>query len=183
MGSTMPILIQSRIDLPFGQLDITQEEHSALTLEDAPKVFPAAKSLGRNSDPVEAAYQLCETLRSRCPLQGSHEHLFMLLYFDRVIEKLKFGSMRRSSLLPLPKARFSLASDQNAITADFAFWTGHRFVTVFIRESGLDRSWSVEERLLKLWGFEVFRLMADQLETQGLNGETGSKILDALWLW
>jgi hypothetical protein len=176
----MPSLIHSQVVVPFGQGDIATEEHGPLTLEDAPQVFPGFDTLGPNSNLIEAAYQISEMLRGRCELQGSHEHLFLLLYFDRVIESLNAGSTLRDALLPLPKARFSLVGESSAITTDFAFWTGRRFVTVFIQESCFGQDLSVEERLLKLWGLEVFRLMADQLETHGLKGEIGAKLFDAL---
>jgi len=176
----VPTVIHNPVILPFGPVDIAQEAHSALTLEDASQVLPGvATSMGWRQCPVEAAHRLCEILRSRCELRGSHEHLFLLLYFDHVIEQLQAGATLHDALLPLPNAQFSFIGDA-FVTADFAFWTGRRFVTVFIRESRFDRHWLKEERLLKTWGFEVFQLMAEQLETRGLSGEIGGKILEAL---
>jgi hypothetical protein len=179
----VPTLIHSQVRIPSGHLEIAPEEHKALTLDDARDVFrEASDPSGYKPNPIDRAFHVCEVLRSQCKLQRSHEHLFLLLYFDRVIEKLTTGSTLRGALLPLPKARFSIAGDaQNAVTADFAFWTGRRFVTVFIRESRFDHECS-EERLLKLWGFEVYRFMADQIETRGLLTEAGAKLLNALWL-
>jgi len=179
----VPTLIHSQVLISSGQLEIAPEERRALTLEDAPEVFRAGPDpAGSNPNPIEAAFHICEILRGQCKLHRSHEHLFLLLYFDRVIEKLALGCTLRGTLLPLPKTRFSMAGDaQTAVTADFAFWTGRRFITVFIRESRFDED-CPEERLLKLWGFEVYRLMADQLETRGLATDAGAKILDALWL-
>ena len=179
----MPTVIQSHVIIPSGQFEIARD-HRALTLEDVPEIFPAgANSWGGNPNPIETAYQISDMLRSQCKLQGSHEHLFLLLYFDRAIEKLNSGATLRSILLPLPKARFSLAGEeQTSVTTDFAFWTGRRFATVFIRESWFDHDLPVDERRLKLWGLEVFRLMADQLETRGLSSEAGARLLDALWL-
>jgi hypothetical protein len=179
----VPTLIHSHVVVPSGQFEIAQD-HRALTLEDAPEIFPdSANSCGGNPNPIETAYQISDMLRAQCKLQGSHEHLFLLLYFDRVIEKLSSGATLRCILLPLPKARFSLTGDdQTSVTTDFAFWTGRRFATVFIRESRFQQDLSAEERLLKMWGLEVFRLMADQLETRGLSSETGERLLDALWL-
>jgi len=176
-------LIHSQVRIPSGHLEIAPEEHKALTLEDAPQVFrEATDPSGFNPNPIDMAYHVCEMLRSQCKLHRSHEHLFLLLYFDRVIEKLTAGSTLRGALLPLPKARFSMAGDvQSAVTADFAFWTGRRFVTVFIRESRFDQD-SSEERLLKMWGIDVHRLMADQIETRGLSTEAGAKLLEVLWL-
>jgi hypothetical protein len=101
------------------------------------------------------------------------------LYFDQVIEQLHTGATLRSALLPLPNAEFS-DTGEAFVTADFAFWTGRHFVTVFIRESRFDRHWFREERLLRTWGFEVFQLMAEHLETRGLSGDIGEKILEAL---
>ena len=179
----MPTLIQSQIVIPSGLLEIRPEGRRAVTLEDAPEVFPETRDPhGHSSDPVETAYHVFEVLRSQCGLQRSHEHLFLLLYFDRIVEKLSSGATLRAALLPLPKARFSMCGDEHRpVSVDFAFWTGRRFVTVFICESRFNED-SAEERFLRVWGCEVFRLMADQLETRGLVGESGSKILDALWL-
>ena len=176
----MPTVIHNPIVLPFGPVDIAPEEQSALTLADAPQVLPGVvDSSGWRQGPVEATHGLCEILRSRSELRGSHEHLFLLLYFDQVIEQLHSGATLRSALLPLPNATFSVTGEA-FVTADFAFWTGRRFVAVFIRESRFDRHWFREERLLKTWGFEVFQLMAEQLETRGLSGDIGEKILEAL---
>jgi hypothetical protein len=182
-GQAVPTLIHSQVLIPSGPLEIAPEERRAITLEDAPEVFRAGPdTAGYNPNPIEAAFHVCEILRSQFKLHRSHEHLFLLLYFDRVIEKLASGSTLRGALLPLPKARFSTAGDdQTSVTADFAFWTGRRFIAAFIRESRFDED-CPEERLLKLWGFEVYRLMADQLETRGLATEAGAKLLDALWL-
>jgi hypothetical protein len=179
----VPTLINSHVIIPSGQFEIPPD-HRALTLEDAPEIFPdSANFCWGNPNPIETAYQISDMLRSQCKLQGSHEHLFLLLYFDRVIEKLSSGATFRCILLPLPKARFSPAGDdQTSVTADFAFWTGRRFATLFIRESRFDQDLSPDERLLKIWGLEVFRLMADQLETRGLSNEAGTRVLDALWL-
>ena len=179
----MPTVIHSQVVIPTGPLDIAPEEHRALTLEDAPEVFKEALDpSGSNPDPIETAFHVSDLLRSQCKLHRSHEHLFLLLYFDRVIEKLSSGCTLRGTLLPLPKARFSMSRDeQTAVTTDFAFWTGRRFATVFIRESRFDQDCS-EERFLKLWGFDVYQLMADQLETRGLATDAGTKVLDALWL-
>jgi hypothetical protein len=179
----VPTLINSHVIIPSGQFEIPPD-HRAITLEDAAEIFPdTANFCGSDPNPIETAYQISDMLRSKCKLQGSHEHLFLLLYFDRVIEKLSSGATLRCILLPLPKARFSPASDdRTSVTADFAFWTGRRFATVFIRESRFDQDLSPDERLLKTWGLEVFRLMADQLETRGLSNEAGTRVLDALWL-
>ena len=179
----VPTLIHSHVIIPSGPLEIAPDQR-ALTLEDAPEVFPdSANGCLVNPNPIETAYQISDILRTQGRLRGSHEHLFLLLYFDKVIEKLSSGATLRGILLPLPKARFSVAvDDQNSVAADFAFWTGRRFATVFIRESRFQQDLSAEERRLKAWGLEVFRLMADQLETRGLSNEAGARLLDALWL-
>jgi hypothetical protein len=177
------MIIHSQVVIPTGPLDIAPEDHRALTLDDAAAVFHEVPDpSGSNPNPIETAFHVSELLRGQCKLHRSHEHLFLLLYFDRVIQKLNSGCPLRGTLLPLPKARFSMSRDeQTAVTTDFAFWTGRRFASVFIRESRFDQDCS-EERFLKLWGFEVFRLMADQLETRGLATDAGAKVLDALWL-
>src|SRR5262245_13303298 len=183
IAQAVPTLIHSHVVIPSGQFEIAPD-HRALTLEDVPEIFPSsANSCGGKPNPIETAYQISDMLRRECLLQGSHQHLFLLLYFDRVIEKLSSGWTLRCILLPLPKARFSLAGgDQTSSTTDFAFWTGRRFTTVFIRESRFDQDISAEERLLKMWGLDVFQLMADQLETRGLSNEAGERLLDTLWL-
>ncbi len=159
------------------------ENHDALTLEDTPEVFPdALDRFLRGHDPVETADNICEMLRDECELERSHEHLFLLLYFSRVTEAIKAGGSLRSALLPLPKARFSLAGDQHSVTVDFAFWTGQRYVAVFIHESRFDQPLPEDAGLLKIWGFDVFCLKADEFETRGLTGNTGQKILEALHL-
>jgi len=179
----VPTLINSHVIIPSGQFEIPPG-HKAITLEDAPEIFPGTANFCEgNPNPIEMAYQISDMLRSKSKLQGSHEHLFLLLYFDRVIEKLSSGATLRCILLPLPKARFSpVGYNRASVTADFAFWTGHRFATIFIRESRFDQDLSPDERLLKMWGLDVFRLMADQLETRGLSNEAGTRVLDALWL-
>jgi hypothetical protein len=179
----VPALIHSQVVIPTGPLEIAPEHHRALTVEDADEVFrEAADPAGYNPNPIEMALHVSEMLRNQCKLQRSHEHLFLVLYFDRVLEKLNSGCTLRGVLLPLPRVRFSMPGDeQNAVIADFAFWTGRRFTTAFVRESRFDQD-SSEERLLKLWGFDVFRLMADQLETRGLMTDAGAKLLEALWL-
>jgi hypothetical protein len=179
----MPTLIHSQVTVSFGRLEIVCEENHALTLGNAPQIFPAAGALLiDNPDPIETAEEICDILREGCELRGSHEHLFLLLYFNRAIERLKSGAPLGSALLPLPKTRFSMAGVQNPPTVDFAFWTGERFVVVFIHESPFDQHGRTEGTLLKIWGFEVFCLRADELELCGLTGETGLKILDAVQL-
>jgi hypothetical protein len=178
----MPTLIHNQVTVSVGPLEIACHELTALTLEDAPEIFRAVVHFFPNPDPVETAHEICDILRDGCNLERSHEHLFVLLYFNRVIEKLKLGSSLHSCLLPLPKARFSLAGCHSSVTVDFAFWTGKRFVVVFIHESPFDRHGREEGGLLKAWGFEVFGLMADEFETRGLMGETGLNILGALRL-
>jgi hypothetical protein len=182
-GAHMPTLILSQVTLSFGRLEIVCEENRAVTLEDASRIFPVAGALLiENPDPIETADEICDILREGCELRGSHEHLFLLLYFSRAIKRLKSGAPLSSALLPLPKTRFSMAGVQNPLTVDFAFWTGDRFVVVFIRESPFDQHGRTEEALLKIWGFDVFCLRADEVEMCGLGGDTGLKILDALHL-
>src|SRR5262245_32599152 len=102
-ASLMPTLIHSQVTLSFGRLEIICEGNHALTLEDAPQVFPAASALLiDNPDPIETAEEICDILREGSELQGSHEHLFLLLYFNRAIERLKAGAPLGSALLPLP---------------------------------------------------------------------------------
>jgi len=183
MRKAMPTVLHTRISFPFGHLELACEEQGALTLEDASKIFPAAAdSFVRSPNPVDTAYEICETLREGCELQGSHEHLFLLLYFNQAIEKLESGSLLRDALLPLPKVRVSVAGESKPVTVDFAFWTGQHLVAVFIDEGRFRRHSNIEEGFLKVWGFEVFCLMADEFETRGLMGETGQKILEALSL-
>ena len=179
----MPTLILSQVTLLFGRLEIMCDENSALTLENAAHIFPAAGALlTENPDPIETANEICDILREGCELRGSHEHLFLLLYFNRAIKRLESGAGLNSALLPLPKTRFSMAGVQNPVTVDFGFWTGDRFVVVFIRESPFDQHGRTEEALLKIWGFDVFSLSADEVERCGLDGATGLKILDAVHL-
>src|SRR5262245_30698607 len=139
-GQAVPTLIHSHVLIPSGQLETAPAERRALTLEDAPEVLQTVLDpAGYDPNPIETAFHVCEILRGQFKLQRSHEHLFLLLYFDRVIAKLASGCTLRGTLLPLPKARFSMSGDdQTAVTSDFAFWTGRRFVTVFIRESRFD---------------------------------------------
>ena len=179
----MPTLILSQVTLSFGRLEFSCEQNRALTLEDASQIFPAAGALlSENPDSIEAADEICNILREGCELRGSHEHLFLLLYFSHAIKRLTFGAPLTSALLPFPKARFSMAGVQNPLTVDFAFWTGERFVVVFIRESPFDEHGRTEEALLKIWGFDVFSLSAQEVEMWGLSGDTGVKILDAVHL-
>jgi hypothetical protein len=181
LSAAMPTLIQNQVTLSFGRLEISCAGQSALTLENLLDVFPTkALPFSYHPDPAEAAYEVCDILRERCSLRGSHEHLFLLLYFNRVIERMKSGAVVSNALLPLPKARFSMAGRQNSVMVDFAFWTGERFVAVFIHESPFDRHGRLEESLLKVWGFDVYCLMAEEFETRGLMGDTGRKILAAL---
>lgn len=174
----MPAVIHNPVVMPFGPVDFARERRSALTLADAVQVLPGVPASTRRQSPVETAYELCEILRTQCELRGSHDHLFLLLYFDHVIRQLYSGAGLHNVLVPLPNAQFPTA--EGSITADFAFWTGQRFVIVFIRESSFDPDWSKQERLLKSWGFEVFQLMAEQIETRGLSDENGAKVLEAL---
>src|SRR2546426_11326756 len=79
----MPSLIHSQVSVEFRRLEIVCEEGSPVTFEDAPQLFPVTADLfRRNSDPIEMAHELCDILRDGCELQGSHEHLFLLLYFS-----------------------------------------------------------------------------------------------------
>ena len=179
----MPASIHTGVIIPFGRVEFERERRTALTLEDLPRIVPeCADELKGMSDPVETSHCICENLRRLSPLEGSHEHLFLLLYFDRVIQKLKSGAGLRDIFLPLPKTRFLIFGEQNSIDVDFAFWTGKQFVVVCIQETTLTRSRLAEECWLKLLGIDVFRLMADEFETRGLFGETGLSILDALGL-
>jgi len=179
----MPTLINQQVTLSFGRLEIACRSGTPLTLEDAPEIFPAtAASFEHVPDPIQMAHEICDTLREGCGLQGSHEHLFLLLYFNLVIEGLKSGAPLHSALLPLPKTRFTMTSQHKSITVDFGFWTGQRFIAVFIHESSIDQHRRAEEALLKVWGFDVFCLKADEFETRGLMGETGMKILEAVHL-
>jgi len=175
----MPTLIQSQVVLPFGRLDTACEDRRPLTLADAPRIFPAA--IRPEGDPFEFADATCEMLRTECELQGSHEHLFLLLYFNRVIDKMKQGGIWTKALLPLPNARFSMGNDQSSVKVDFAFWTGRKLIAVFIDENRL-RQRTDEVRLLKAWGFDVYVMMADEFETRGLMGDVGLKVLDAVGL-
>src|SRR5262249_41071606 len=156
------------------------EEGSGLTLQDAPELFPDAASLFRfECDLVERAHEICDTLRD-CEHQGSGQHLFLLLYFGRMIESLKAGASLGDIFLPLPKARFAIAGEHDSITVDFGFWTGERFVVVLFQEDPADPHERARAGLLRIWGFDVFRLVADEFETQGLSGNTGRQILESL---
>lgn len=179
----MPAALNTQVSFPFGHLDVACEERAAITLNDAAVIFPAAAdSFRRSANPIETAYEICDTLREGCELQGSHEHLFLLLYFNHIVERIKSGLSFREALLPLPKARISVTGKSKPVTVDFAFWTGQRLVAVFIDEGGFRRHSHVEEGCLKVFGFEVFCLMADEFEIRGLTGATGQKILEALSL-
>jgi len=179
----MPTLIHNQVSVSVGGSEIACEDALALTLRDAPKTFPAVSPFfWLYSDPIERTHEICDTLRETCQLEGSHEHLFLLLYFNRVIEKLKSKAFLKDVLLPLPKARFSLPEVRKSVPVDFAFWTGERFVAVFIHESPFDLHGRSVEALLKIWGFEVFCLVADEFETRGLMGDTGRRILETLQL-
>jgi len=183
VGRNMPSVIHNHVVVPFGRLQMPVENRDSLTLEHVSEVFPAAENLDlHHLDPIEKADQICEILRDGCDLQRSHEHLFLLLYFGRVIDKLKEGATLNCALLPLPKARFSLAGEQPGVTVDFAFWNGQKFVAVFIHESRYNQPLPADAGLLKIWGFDVYCLMADEFETRGLMGNTGLKILEALQL-
>ena len=179
----MPITVHNQVNVSFGDLEIVCENHKPLTLRDALDVFPTSATLIDQYfiDTAEIVHEICDILREGCHLQGSHEHLFLLLYFNRVSEKLRSGMSLSSIYLPLPKARFSIG-EQRSISVDFVFWTGERFIAVFIHESSYDRHGRAEEGLLKVWGFDVYCLMADEFETRGLMGVTGLKILDELRL-
>jgi hypothetical protein len=175
------MLIHNQVSVSVGGSEIACEDDIALTLRDAPKTFPAVSPVfWLSSDSIERSHGICDTLRERCQLDGSHEHLFLLLYFNRVIEKLKSKAFLKDVLLPLPKAQFSLADEHTSVTVDFAFWTGDRFVAVFIHESAFDLHGRSSESLLKIWGFDVFCLVADEFETRGLMGDTGRQILEAV---
>ena len=188
----MPIQIHSPFSIPFGRLEpelgpihflgsprreppaqggflrvyIDPEENSAVTLDNVPAVFPApAHACPTTRDPVNAVYSICETLRTRCELEGIHELLFLTLYFDRVAV-MAGTEPQRKALLPLPKAHFCFP--QKTVRVDFAFWTGRRFVAVFIDVARLQSGGAADEKLLRSYGFEVLRLRADQIETRGL---------------
>lgn len=172
---------QIRVVLPIGGLDIGLDQRLALTLADVRIIFPAvAHYLPTQGHPVQRAYDICDMLRNYCEVRGSHEHLFLLLYFDHVVKNLRSDVTLSTALLPLPNARFFLTDDPKGMTVDFLFWTGRRFVGVFISAGGFEKIGSAEDRLLNLWGSNVFRLMANELETQGLAGQTGLKIVHAL---
>jgi hypothetical protein len=173
----MPTLIQRQIVLPFGRLDTACKDRRPLTLTDVARVFPAASK--PEADPFEFADTTCEMLRTECDLQGSHEHLFLLLYFNRVIEKVKLGANLSKALLPLPNARLFMGTD--SVKVDFAFWTGQKFIAVFIDESRL-RQRKDEVRLLKAWGDDVYIMLADEFETGGLMNDVGLAILKAVGL-
>src|SRR5262249_39604404 len=162
------------ITLTFGHIDIPCESRSALTLIGGLNIFPSiALLLHYDCEPVDFAHELCDVLRETCCLKGSHEHLFLLLYFNRIIEKLRLGFPICNVLLPLPKARFYFR-DQNSITTDFVFWTGERFVAVFMHESTYDHQGRADEAMLKARGFEVYSLIATEFESRGLMGDTGT---------
>jgi hypothetical protein len=178
----MPTLIFNEVTVSFGKFDVTCDERRPVTLAALPDLFPeAAASLRHQCDPAEIVHEICDIVREGCELEGSHEHLFLMLYFGRVIEKLNNGLRPRDILLPLPKTQFALGVERKFVTVDFAFWTGERFIVIFIHESTFDLS-RQKERLLHIWGFDVFSLRADEFETVGLMGDTGIKILEALRL-
>ena len=133
----------------------------AITLEHFPSIF-SAPDLLRENDLTESLFDICETLRAQ--VQRSHEHLFLMLYFDQIAEMLKI--QRRSALLPLPKTHLTEPRGDNAgepgqkcIRADFAFWTGNRLAAVMIDETQPQHDCLSEDRLLRRWGVTVFRLM------------------------
>jgi hypothetical protein len=100
-----------------------------------------------------------------------------------VVEALKAGASPKKVLLPMPKARFCTMSAGQAIPVDFVFWTGERFVAIFLHESSFDQDQRKDEMIsLRIWGVEVFSLMADEFETYGLMSETGMKIREAIRL-
>jgi hypothetical protein len=182
LSPDMPTLIFNQVTLSFGRFEIACGERRPVTLGELPDIFPDASALLRqHSDPVEIVHEICDIVREGCELEGSHEHLFLMLYFGRVIEKLKDGLLPRDVLLPLPKTQFALGEERKFVTVDFAFWTGERFIAVFIHESTFELSGD-KERLLRMWGFDVFCLVADEFEMQGLSGEAGLRILDAVHL-
>jgi hypothetical protein len=177
----MPITVHNRVIVSFGEHEVTCEKDHPLTLLDALDIFPSiACVLDYDCSTPDFADEICDVLREASDLEGSHEHLFLLLYFNRLIEKLKTGLSLSNALLPLPQARVSIGQ-QKPISADFIFWTGERFVAIFIHESPYDRK-TQDETSLRTWGFEVFSLMAPEFEMRGLMGDTGIKILRALGL-
>jgi hypothetical protein len=176
----VPISIHSQVLLSYGRLDIAYQP-DPLTLKDAWVIFPSADDFTTTTgrDAALIADDICELLRHRCGLKRSHEHLFLSLYFQ-FVEGFKSPAALSSALLPLPKARLFSVEDLKPITVDFAFWTGTRFVCIFIGENRQDAALSRDERLLKLWGFDVFRLQAEELETRGLASRSGARLLRVL---
>jgi hypothetical protein len=182
LRAAMPTLIRHQISVSFGHLEIACAEGIALTLNDAPELFPATATLCRSElDSVETAFEICDTLRD-CELESSHEHLFLLLYFNWLTEKLKAGASLRDVFLPLPKTRFTVAGETESVTVDFAFWTGERFVAVFIHHNPFDPAVRAKIGLLKIWGFDVYAFVSDEFEVRGLMGSAGLKLLSTLGL-
>src|SRR6185503_11315320 len=98
----MPTTAHHQVMVCLEHLEIPCEQRAPLTLIDALDIFPSiALLLDYDCDPTEFAHEVCDVLREACALTRSHEHLFMLLYFSRAIEKIRLGLPPTEVLLPL----------------------------------------------------------------------------------
>jgi hypothetical protein len=179
------MLIES--DAPLVHIDRTKR--IAVTLDQVSAACSLLGGMTLQEDPVELLCTMCDTLRTHCELQGSHEHLFLMLYFDQLREVFRpdplAGSQPavteaqlRRALMPLPKAHFYLGDSSSAppeectdkcVVVDFVFWTGRRFIAILIRDQGGPKQTAAStERRLQLWGMKTFMVTADHIENRGL---------------
>jgi hypothetical protein len=209
----MTIRIENHLIVPFGRLDcdsqrvrivgnftrdlvlesetpcvhINRTTRKGVTLEQLRSAVAVPDTLCLDNDVPDFLNTLCDMLRNSCELQGSHEHLFLMLYFEQLAHIYGFGAsaaadksslstILSNALMPLPKAHFHLSDfsssvsrdhQRQCITIDFAFWTGRRFLAVFVGDSGVENH-SLDEKLLRFWGVDTFRVSPRQLETIGL---------------
>src|SRR5689334_1280719 len=128
----MPITVHNRVTVSFGEHEVVCEKEQPLTLIDGLDIFPSiAFVLDYECSTSDFADEICDVLREASDLESSHQHLFLLLYFNRVIDELGTGFPISNALLPLPQARISIGQ-QRPVSADFIFWTGDRFIAIFI---------------------------------------------------
>jgi hypothetical protein len=208
MFAAMPIRIPDHLIIPFGKLDCSCHQirlvaASAYELKiesAAPCVYVdrgsyipislahlfqmfsiTPRSMWINENPLDSLDAICDLLRNNCELTGSHQHLFLSLYFDLIAEAFKsnasgkprwdsFHEQLGQFLLPLPEAHLYWAEGSRCIRANFLFWTGHCFAAVLISENSSREDCIVDEQALSVAGLQVVPISAREMESNGLRG-------------
>jgi hypothetical protein len=148
--------------------------------------FAEPPDLVRMPETADRLVFLCEHLKSLCGLWDKGPRLFLDIYFRHILrciaaepEALTAASARHgalfrpldwsfSALRPLPAAHI-VVEDEEAVRADFAFWSGDGVVAVDIAGLGSSKARREARERLRRHGVAVIEIALDELQRDGEN--------------